>query len=71
MNEDNRTTQYEVIVKNVTPNPQKSIIAVTKHVNKMTITSTFRYRFQHIIRQIVCPFISSLSMYNIIMFEPQ
>ena len=28
MNEENRTIQYEVIIKNVTPYPQKSIIAV-------------------------------------------
>ena len=37
----------------------------------MTITSTFRHRFQHIIRQIVCIFINFLSMYNIMMFTAQ
>ena len=28
MNEENQTTEYKVIVKNVTPYPPKSIIAV-------------------------------------------
>ena len=35
----------------------------------MTITATFRHRFQHIIRQIICHFISFLSIYNILMFK--
>ena len=37
-------------------------------LRKMTITSTFHLRFQHI-RQIACLFISFVSLYNIIMFK--
>ena len=35
-------------------------------LRKITITSTFRHRYQHIIRQIVCLFISFPSIYHII-----
>ena len=41
----------------------------TEYVNKMTMTSTFHHRFQHIIRQIVCFFISFPYIYNIIIFK--
>ena len=36
---------------------------------KITITTTFCHRFQHIIRQNVCLFTSFQFIYNIIMFE--
>ena len=35
----------------------------------MTITSTNHHRFQDIVRQIICLFISFLSVYNSIMFK--
>ena len=40
-------------------------------LRKITITSPFRHRFQHIIRQNICLFIRFPSIYNIILFEEQ
>ena len=43
----------------------------TEYLRKMTTTSTFRNRFQHIMRHIICQFISFPFIYNIIIFKAQ
>ena len=42
---------------------------ITLGMLKKLFSSIFRHRFQHIIRQIVCVFISFASMHNIIIFK--